>query len=80
MITTIRKWGNSLGIRIPKAIAQDAQFEEGMAVDVRQRGDQIVLKPVDAGKYELDGLLEKVSGENLHTEADTGSPQGTEAW
>ncbi len=34
MRTRIRKWGNSLGGRIPSALAEDAHLHEGAEVDV----------------------------------------------
>lgn len=80
MITTVRKWGNSLGIRIPKAIAEDANIEEGMALHIRQGGNQIVLEPVRPQIYKLDDLLGRVSKKNLHTEIDAGAAQGRETW
>ena len=35
MITTVQKWGNSLGVRIPKPLAEDTRLHEGSQVDVR---------------------------------------------
>ena len=32
--TKIRKWGNSLGLRIPRSFAAQAQVEEGATVDL----------------------------------------------
>jgi antitoxin MazE len=34
MIARIQKWGNSLGVRIPKNVAQDARIQEGSSVDL----------------------------------------------
>lgn len=80
MITTIRKWGNSLGVRIPKAIAHDAHVEEGMAVDIIQSEGRLILNPVTSKDYRLSDLLKKVTKKNLHTEVDMGAAQGSEVW
>ena len=34
MTTRIAKWGNSLGLRLPKSVTQEAQLDEGDKVDV----------------------------------------------
>jgi len=34
MQTKIQKWGNSLGLRIPRSFAAEAQVEEGATVDL----------------------------------------------
>jgi len=34
MQTTIRKWGNSLAVRIPKAFVKEAHVAYGTAVDL----------------------------------------------
>ena len=33
-----------------------------------------------AAKYDLDDLLGKVTPDNVHSETDTGTPQGREVW
>jgi antitoxin MazE len=80
MVTKIQKWGNSLGLRIPKSFAKEAGVEEGSAVDISIQGDRIVIKTVRPTRYELDDLLSRVRKDNLHDEIDTGEPIGREVW
>lgn len=80
MITKIRKWGNSLGVRIPKALAQDAQVEEGASVDVTVENGRLVIVPKRQNAYDLGGLLSQITPENRHHEVDFGSPAGGEVW
>ena len=80
MITTIQKWGNSLGVRIPKSVALDAHVQEGMKVDVREEDNRLVITPMENTPYSLDALLRRVSPKNVHKEIDFGAPQGKEAW
>ena len=80
MLTKVQKWGNSLGLRIPKSFAQEAAVEEGSAVDLSVSDGQLVIRPVRHRKYELRELLAEVSEDNLHAEVSTGEPQGREAW
>ena len=79
MNVKVAKWGNSLGIRIPKQIADDVQLTEGDEIEITAAGSQIVIKPLKP-KYTLDWLLEGMSEENLHDEVDWGKPVGKEKW
>ncbi len=80
METTMRKWGNSLGVRIPKAFAEEAGVREGSAVDISIAGGDIVIRRLRRRSVNLDDLLARVTPENLHAEIDTGAPVGREAW
>jgi antitoxin MazE len=45
--TQVAKWGNSLAVRIPKAIAKKAQLAEGDRVSLDLADDgSIVLRPM----------------------------------
>jgi antitoxin MazE len=78
MVTKIKKWGNSLGLRIPKSFAAEAEIEEGSEVDIAIREGTLVITPRQRPRYELSELLAKVSENNLHEEVDTGDPVGRE--
>jgi antitoxin MazE len=80
MQTKIQKWGNSLGLRIPKSFAAEAQMEEGSTVDLSVADGELVVKPLRPRKYVLRDLLRAVNAKNLHGEVDTGDPVGREAW
>ena len=80
MVTKILKWGNSLGLRIPKSFAKEAGVEEGSAVDISLDGDQLIVRPVRARRYNLSELLSEVTDENRHDEVSTGDDVGREVW
>jgi antitoxin MazE len=80
MRTTVRKWGNSLGVRIPKAFAEEAAVGEGSAVDVSVSEGRIVVTPVAARRYTLETLLAGVTTANRHAEVATGNARGREVW
>lgn len=80
MVTKIQKWGNSLGLRIPKTFAKEAGVEEGSAVDISLEGDRLVIRPLRTSKYQLSNLLSQVREDNLHKEISTGDSVGREAW
>jgi antitoxin MazE len=73
----LRKWGNSLGIRIPKMFAVALNIREGEELDVRLEQNAIILSPPNAS---LDALLKNITEENLHEETDTGMRTGREIW
>ena len=80
MIATVQKWGNSLGVRIPRPMAQDAAISEGTSVDMRVSAGQLVITPAKRAKLQLSALLKGVKASNLHKEVDTGAPVGGEVW
>jgi len=80
MVTKIRKWGNSLGLRIPKAFVQEVGLEEGSSVDISIQGDRLVIQKAHPARYELENLLSQIREENLHDDIGMGEPVGREAW
>jgi antitoxin MazE len=78
--TTVSKWGNSLAVRIPRAIAKEARLSEGdcLALDLDRDGS-IVLRPARR-RYELSELVARITPRNRHRETDWGPPQGKESW
>ena len=80
MQTRIQKWGNSLGLRIPRSLAAEAQVEEGGTVDLSVENGRLLVRPLRVRKYSLNLLLRKVSRRNLHGEIPTGKTVGREAW
>ncbi|WP_372630226.1 AbrB/MazE/SpoVT family DNA-binding domain-containing protein [Cohnella sp.] len=73
----VQKWGNSLGIRIPKALATKVGLEEGSEVDLDIEDGHLVIVPKTKA---LDELLDKITPDNLHAEIQTGERQGRETW
>ncbi len=80
MRVQIRKWGNSLALRIPKPFAQDAGVREGTMVRLAVSEGRLVAVPVRARKTHLQNLLAQVTKANLHDEVNAGPPVGREAW
>ncbi len=80
MQTQIKKWGNSLALRIPKLFALDANLKINKMVDMSIDKGNIIITPIDEKEYSLKKLLEGVTKNNLHKEFDTGAPVGKEIW
>ncbi|HZR99621.1 MAG TPA: AbrB/MazE/SpoVT family DNA-binding domain-containing protein [Chloroflexota bacterium] len=71
MQTHIRKWGNSLALRIPHAFAQEAQLEEGTPVELVLSDGQLVVRPLRR-PYRLADLVAGITPENRHEETKAG--------
>lgn len=80
MTTTVKKWGNSLALRIPKAVARDSSLECGSVVNLAVRDGNVIVEPVRKPKYTLDELLKGVTRKNIHASIDTGPAVGREEW
>jgi antitoxin MazE len=80
MQTKIQRWGNSLGLRIPRSFAEEAGVEAGSQVDLSVRDGDLIVRAAKRRRYRLSELLERVTAKNLHSEVDTGEPTGREIW
>ena len=81
MITTVQKWGNSLGVRIPSPVAKDVKLSEGSQVEILlEEGNRLVIVPVEKPVFALEDMLKKIKKENIHGEVDFGPTRGREAW
>lgn len=75
----IAKWGNSLALRLPRHIIDEAHLEEGSPVDLSVRDGMVVVTPVRK-KFKLEDLLAQMKDEDKAAEVDWGGPEGEEAW
>jgi antitoxin MazE len=73
----VARWGNSLGVRIPKDIARQSGLRAGSRVDVEAQGDRIVISPVRP-RYVLADLLESITPEEMRQAFDWGPDKGRE--
>ena len=78
MEAVVKKWGNSLGIRIPNLIARELSLKDGSLVEINDRGKEMVIKPIKKNK--LSEMVSKINEQNIHAEIDTGEPVGKEIW
>jgi len=82
MKSAIAKWGNSLALRLPRALAESASLREGSPVELRIEGDSLVVTPTRP-RYRLDELLasyDPQDGPDTSKEVDWGSSRGREEW
>ncbi len=80
MTGTVQKWGNSMAVRLPKALARTAALKQGTPVKIEVKGKQIVVTPLPRPAYRLEDLVRKITKKNRHRAVETGAPRGGEAW
>ena len=78
MQAAIQKWGNSLALRIPKAVAEQIGVEKGGIVALDIGDGALHIRPV--APVTLDALLANVTDDDCHDETPTGASVGREAW
>ncbi len=78
--TQMVKWGNSLAVRIPKNVAEAAEFKEGdrLLLEVEAHGALSVKAATPP--LTLEELVAKITPQNLHKEQWADGPVGNEAW
>lgn len=76
MLMSVTKWGNSLGVRIPRPIANKIGIQDGTPIDISIQDHHIVIRK----GYSLQSLLDQVTSENIHEETSTGPACGKEFW
>lgn len=86
MTTTLQTWGNSQGVRLPKALLASLDLKSGAAVEIELtlKKDAIILRPAKApslvrGRHLIEDLVAamprgyKTAGFEWHT-------SGSEVW
>lgn len=86
MITTVQAWGNSQGVRLPKALLAALQIEPGASVEIElsPAKDAILVKPVAPqtrvrGRHRIEDLVAAMPKNYKAAEFDWGT-QGRETW
>ena len=77
MQARVARWGNSLGVRIPKEIAARAGLREGVPVEIAAEGERITIS-LARPRYRLADLLEGLTPEAMREAFDWGPDKGRE--
>ena len=87
MQTTVVKWGNSHGIRLPKAFLKSINIVENDPVHITLDNKKIIIQKAESNKRKsLEQRLFEFYGENFENivepqkEHDWGNPVGKEVW
>ncbi|MCP9786752.1 AbrB/MazE/SpoVT family DNA-binding domain-containing protein [Cyanobium sp. N5-Cardenillas] len=80
MQTKVQKWGNSLGVRIPRGLAEEVGLGAGTEVSLTAKDGELVLRPSLPTRLQLQDLLSGITPANIHASVDTGDAVGAEAF
>ena len=81
MTTTIQKWGNSQGVRIPKILLDSINWSENEEVSINIEEDKLVIeKAKTQNRKNIKELFKDYKGEHKPEEIDWGEPEGEEIW
>lgn len=80
MLTTLKKWGNSQAVRLPKEILEKNHLKEGDLIEIRTENNTIILEPKKRKfkKISLELIFAGYSGEQPKEVWD--EPVGEELW
>jgi antitoxin MazE len=78
MTVSIKKWGTSWALRIPKDIAQTLHIEDNSTLELNIKDGALVIEPQKSTL--LESLVSRLDADNIHTEIDMGKVVGNEEW
>ena len=80
MTTTIQKWGNSQGIRIPKILLDTVKWKENEQIMIVVDNDKLIIEKTKNRRKNIKELFENYKGDYEPKEIDWGNPEGKEIW
>jgi antitoxin MazE len=77
-VLDIKRWGNSLGVRLPAAVARKAHLHADQRVRISVEGDHLIISPVADAPLTLEQRLaaydpERHGGEQMTTTQTLGA-------
>jgi antitoxin MazE len=77
MQVRLSKWGNSLGLRLPRALAQQVGLRAGQKVNIVAEGARLIIEPV-APAFSLQEMLVNMTPEAMRATFDWGDDAARE--
>ncbi|MFS6825750.1 AbrB/MazE/SpoVT family DNA-binding domain-containing protein [Cyanobium sp. ATX-6F1] len=74
----MQKWANSLGVRIPRALAEEVGVVPGSEVSLNVVEGELIMKPTFPVRFKLEDLLSGITPDNLHSAVDNEEAVGVE--
>jgi antitoxin MazE len=77
-VLDIKQWGNNLGVRLPAAVAREANLHVDQRVRVTVEGERVVITPIDGSRLSLEQRLaaydpKRHGGEHMRTTKSLGA-------
>ena len=80
MTTTIQKWGNSQGVRIPKIILDTVKWEEDEQIIIIVDNGKLIMEKAKDKRKNIKELFADYQGNYEPIDVDWGNPEGNEIW
>lgn len=81
MTTTIQKWGNSQGVRLPKYLLEAIKWQENEELDIKVEDGKIIIeKAKKSERKNIKELFADFDGQYTPDKIDWGKPVGKEIW
>ena len=78
MTVVLKKWGNSIALRIPKDIANTLDVHVDSLMELEIENGALIIRAKKESN--LETIVSKINDKNLHKEIDTGESVGNEKW
>ncbi|ESH93658.1 cell division protein [Cupriavidus sp. HPC(L)] len=76
---TVKRWGNSLALRIPSYLAEEANITENAVIEATVLEGKLVLEKKAEPSFSLEEfILELQAGHEVEATVDWGAPVGNE--
>lgn len=79
-ILSIKHWGNNLGVRLPQAVAREAQLHADQQVRMVVEGGRVIIEPLPSGEPTLEERLQRFDPARHGGETMVTAPVGAERW
>lgn len=79
-VLDIKQWSNSLGVRLPAAVARDAHLHVDQRVRVSVEGGQVIITPVTDAALTLEQRLARFDPARHGGEVMASKAIGAERW
>lgn len=79
-VLSIKNWGNSLGVRLPQAVAKAAHLHADQQVRISVELGKVVIEPLPQGGLSLEARLAQFDPARHGGEAMPSAPVGAEKW
>ncbi|MDR1165490.1 MAG: AbrB/MazE/SpoVT family DNA-binding domain-containing protein [Deltaproteobacteria bacterium] len=76
----ISAWGNSLGFRIPRGLADSFDIQAGDVLELTPVEEGLLIKKPAGKAYRLADILDSFASSKAAPELDFGGPKGEEIW
>ena len=80
MTTTIQKWGNSQGVRIPKILLDTLKWSDNEQIMIVVDNGKLIIEKAKTKRKNIKELFEDYKGDYKPIEVDWGDPEGEEIW